>query len=78
MSGIGTMRRRVVRAQAGDELTVRGRHQGDEDRHGTIIRVDGEDGAPPYVVRWRDGHESVFFPAAGAEVLHKAARGAAG
>jgi len=64
-----------MQAQAGDELTVRGRHQGDEDRHGTIIRVDGQDGAPPYLVRWRDGHESVFFPAAGAEVEHHAAQG---
>jgi Domain of unknown function (DUF1918) len=26
-----------MRAQAGDELTVTGRHQGDEDRHGRII-----------------------------------------
>lgn len=65
-----------MQAQAGDELTVRGRHQGDEDRHGTIIRVDGQDGAPPYLVRWRDGHESVFFPASGAEVKHHAAKGA--
>ncbi|HEX9042455.1 MAG TPA: DUF1918 domain-containing protein [Trebonia sp.] len=61
-----------MRAQAGDELTVRGRHQGDEVRHGTIIRVMGEDGAPPYLVRWRDGHESVFFPASGTEVEHHA------
>lgn len=54
-----------MRAEAGDELTVRGVHQGDEDRHGEIIRVDGTDGAPPYLVRWRDGHETVFFPASG-------------
>ena len=64
-----------MKAQAGDELTIRGRHQGDEDRRGTIVRVDGADGAPPYLVRWRDGHESVFFPAAGAEVEHHAAQG---
>jgi hypothetical protein len=67
-----------MQAQAGDKLTVRGRHQGDEDRHGTIIRVDGQDGAPPYLVRWRDGHESVFFPASGAEVEHHAAKGVTG
>ena len=65
-----------MHAQAGDELTVRGRHQGDEDRHGVIIRVDGADGAPPYLVRWRDGHESVFFPASDTEVEHHAAHGA--
>ena len=66
-----------MRAEVGDELTVRGVHQGDEDRRGEIIRVDGADGAPPYLVRWRDGHETVFFPAAGAEVTHHpASRGA--
>ena len=59
-----------MRAQAGDELTVKSVHQGDEDRHGTIIKVDGADGAPPYVVRWRDGHDSVFFPAAGTQIQH--------
>lgn len=67
-----------MQAQAGDELTVRGRHQGDEDRHGTILRVDGKNGAPPYLVRWRDGHESVFFPAPGAEVQHRDRREASG
>jgi hypothetical protein len=66
-----------MQAQVGDELTIRGRHQGDEDRHGTIIQVHGEGGAPPYLVRWRDGHESVFFPASGTEVEHHASRGVA-
>jgi hypothetical protein len=28
------------------------------------------DGAPPYLIRWRDGRETVFFPASGAEVTH--------
>ena len=63
-----------MRAQVGDELTVKGRHQGDGDRHGEIIKVDGADGAPPYVVRWQDGHESVFFPSSDTEIEHHAAR----
>ena len=63
-----------MRAQVGDELTVRGVHQGEGDRHGEIIRVDGADGAPPYLVRWHDGHESVFFPTSGTEVTHPAER----
>jgi hypothetical protein len=63
-------RRPVMRAEVGDELTVKGRHQGDEERHGEIIKIDGADGAPPYVVRWRDGRETVFFPASGTEVTH--------
>ena len=63
-----------MKAVVGDELTVRGRHQGDEDRHGEIIEVQGKDGSPPYLVRWRDGHQSVFFPASGTEVEHHPAR----
>ena len=50
-----------MQAQVGDGLTVKGRHQGDEDRHGEIIEVIGADGAPPYMVRWRGGFESLFF-----------------
>ena len=50
-----------MQAQVGDELTVKGHHQGDENHHGEIIEVIGEDGAPPYMVRWRDGFESLFF-----------------
>ena len=65
-----------MKAEAGDELTVRGRHQGDEDRHGEIIEVQGPDGAPPYLVRWRDGHTSVFFPQSGIEVEHRHASSA--
>jgi Domain of unknown function (DUF1918) len=62
-----------MRAEVGDELRVRGVHQGDEDRHGEIIRVDGADGAPPYLIRWRDGRETVFFSASGTEVMHHSA-----
>ena len=50
-----------MQAQVGDELTVKGGHQGDKDRHGEIIEVIGADGAPPYIIRWRDGYESLFF-----------------
>jgi hypothetical protein len=51
-----------MKAQVGDELMVKGRHVGDFDRKGVIIEVRGEGGAPPYLVRWSDGHESSFYP----------------
>jgi Domain of unknown function (DUF1918) len=63
-----------MQAQVGDKLTVMGRHQGDNDRHGEIIRVDGPDGTPPYMVRWYDGHESMFFPTSGTQVEHLSAQ----
>jgi len=51
-----------MKANAGDELAVKGLHVGDPDRRGVITEVHGEHGAPPYLVRWSDGHESVFIP----------------
>lgn len=59
-----------MRAVAGDTLVIKGRHVGDETREGAILEVHGENGAPPYLVRWRDGHESVFFPSADTLVEH--------
>ena len=59
-----------MQAEAGDELTGMGRHQGDEERHGKIVEIHGRDGSPPYRVRWRNDRESIFFPASGAVVEH--------
>jgi len=54
-----------MRAVAGDEVVVKGRHVGDADRQGVIAEVRGADGAPPYLVRWSDGRESVLMPSSG-------------
>ena len=59
-----------MKAQVGDQLAVRGRHVEDPDRTGVIIEVRGEDSAPPYLVRWSDGHESSFYPATGTVAEH--------
>jgi hypothetical protein len=59
-----------MHANDGDHITVRGHHVGDADREGVIVEVHGADGAPPYVVRWSDGHEGLFFPGADAAVEH--------
>jgi len=59
-----------MKAQIGDELVVKGRHVGDQDRTGVIIEVRGEAGGPPYLVQWSDGHESSFYPATGTVAEH--------
>jgi hypothetical protein len=51
-----------LRARPGDRLVVRGHHQGESPRDGEILKVLGDNGAPPYLVRWSDGHESEVFP----------------
>ena len=59
-----------MQAAVGDTLTVKAVRQGEADRHGRIIEVHGQDGEPPYLVRWQDERESLFFPAAGTVVEH--------
>lgn len=60
-----------MRAKVGDRLVVEGRTVGVHRRDGEIIEVRGEDGAPPYVVRWSDGHEGLTFPGPDAHVVPK-------
>jgi hypothetical protein len=59
-----------MRAEVGDLLHVRGRTVGTQERKGEVIEVRGEDGAPPYMVRFSDGHESLVFPGTDCVVEH--------
>jgi hypothetical protein len=38
------------------------------DHGGEIVEVRGDDGSPPYVVRFDDGHEGLVFPGPDCEV----------
>lgn len=60
----------ALQARPGDRLVVRGHHQGEPQRDGEILKVLGEHGAPPYLVRWSDGHESEVFPGSDIFVQH--------
>jgi hypothetical protein len=62
-----------MQAKVGDELTAKGLLQRDAERHGEIVDIIGIDGAPPYLVRWLDGHESVFFASEDTVVEHRPA-----
>ena len=59
-----------MHAEVGDKIIVKGHHVGDEDRTGVITEVHGEGGAPPYLVRWDNGHQSVFMPSSDSLVEH--------
>jgi hypothetical protein len=65
-----------MQAHVGDEIVVRGPHIGDHERHGVVVEVHGADDSPPYLVRWSDGHQGVFFPSSDATVKHPAGGGA--
>ncbi|ONH30599.1 DUF1918 domain-containing protein [Pseudofrankia asymbiotica] len=50
-----------MHAKTGDRVCVHSRIVGQPERHGVILDVRGENG-PPYMIRWDDGHEVMFFP----------------
>jgi hypothetical protein len=59
----------AMKAEVGDRLVVHGHHLGEAERDAEILEVLGEDGQPPFRVRWSDdGHESIFFPGSDASV----------
>ena len=54
-----------MRAQVGDRITLAAERVGQLTRDGTILEVRGDDGAPPYVVRWSDGRTGFVAPGPG-------------
>ena len=62
-----------MRAEIGDRLHVRGRTVGTSEREGEVLEVRGENGSPPYLVRFADGHESLVFPGPDCVVEHVSA-----
>lgn len=58
-----------MEARVGDQLVVESRTVDTPRREGEILEVHGEGGAPPYVVRWSDGHEGLVFPGPDAHIV---------
>jgi Domain of unknown function (DUF1918) len=60
-----------MQASRGDRMVIKGHHVGEPDRDAEILEVCGENGGPPYRVRWDDdGHVGLFFPGPDAVVEH--------
>ncbi|MGW0119292.1 DUF1918 domain-containing protein [Streptomyces sp. NPDC003327] len=51
-----------MHASVGDKLLVHGRTVGQHDRTAEVVEVLGENGTPPYRVRFDDGHETLMSP----------------
>ena len=64
-----------MHVEVGDELVVRGRRVAAGERVGMVVEVHGDHGGPPYLIRWQDGHQCVFFPAFDALVERHPAAG---
>jgi hypothetical protein len=52
--------------QAGTRIEVESESTERPSRRGVIEEVVGDDPRPRYRIRWDDGHESIYTPAAGA------------
>ena len=67
-----------MRAKPGDRLVIKGHRVGHTDSEAEILEVRGENGEPPYRVRWvSDGRESVVYPGADALIERKRGRASA-
>lgn len=61
-----------MQASVGDFLIIASRHLDGPSRVGMIQEVHGEDGAPPYVVKWEDDERTtIVFPGPDAHVEHR-------
>ena len=60
-----------MHAQVGDRLVVEGRNDTTPKHEGEVVEVRGEDGGPPYLVRWHDGHEGLVYPGPDAHIASR-------
>jgi hypothetical protein len=62
-------------AKVGDRILVRGHRTGQPDRRCVILKIDHENGEPPYVVQWDDSErQDLYFPGSDATVISSASK----
>jgi hypothetical protein len=59
-----------MKAQIGERLLFHGKKVGSADHTAEVIQVRGDDGSPPYLVRFGNGQERLIFPGTDCQVLH--------
>lgn len=60
-----------MHASVGDKIVVKGHHVGEAEREAVVLAVEGDDGGPPYRVRWTaDDREGIYFPGSDVEIEH--------
>ena len=59
----------LTHASAGATIRIPGAHTGTHERTGTILSVDGSGDRERYMVRWEDGHTSLFIPSGSATIV---------
>ena len=64
---------RQTGAEQGDVVVVSSRRVGEPARSGEVLEVLGPADHPHYVVRWEDGHQSIFYPGETTSIKHRSA-----
>ena len=59
----------------GDRVVAESESTGRAPRRGEVLEVLGSESHPRYRIRWEDGHETIYTPAAGALRVEVAAGG---
>jgi hypothetical protein len=59
-----------MQANVGDHIIIKSNKVGQPERDAQVVEVRGPDGGSPYLVRWADGHEALFYPGNDALVVH--------
>ncbi|RYV51525.1 DUF1918 domain-containing protein [Pengzhenrongella frigida] len=59
-----------MQATIGDRLHVHSRAVGQTGQLAEVIEIHGENGAPPYLVRYENGHEALVFPGPDCTIEH--------
>ena len=61
----------ALRAAPGDRLVIRGHRVGEPEHDAEVLEVLGDDGGPPFLVRWEDsGRVSRLYPSSDAYIEH--------
>ena len=58
-----------MKANRGDQIIVGVTTPDTPGRRGQVVEVLGHDPDVHYLVRWQDGHESIYFPGPDARVV---------
>jgi hypothetical protein len=62
-----------LRASPGDRLLIHGHQLGEPERDGEVLEAKGDDGGPPFLVRWEDdGRITTLYPSSDASIQHLA------
>ena len=61
-----------MQATIGDRICIHGSIVGHPDKNGEIVEVHGDEGTPPYLVKFDDGKTRLIYPGPDAVIEHPA------